>query len=68
MRDGENRPKVGELLGQWLLEASVLLAVLPYVDQLVTTARMDWRTIASSVLLSLIAMAAGLYSARGGRR
>ena len=37
------RPRARTLFGDWLLEASVLVAVFPIIDQLVVEATFRWR-------------------------
>ena len=50
-----------------MLEASVLLAVFPVVDQLVTASPFRWVLVAEALGFSLLAMIIGVYlRTRGG--
>jgi hypothetical protein len=51
-------------LSEWLLEFSVLWAVLPVVDQLLGDRGVDWRIVAYGVAISLTTFVAGLLFSR----
>ena len=57
-----------EGISTWLLEFSVLWAVLPVVDQLLATRPVDVRITAVSALISLTTLGVGVMLKRGEDR
>jgi hypothetical protein len=57
------RQKLNEKVGDWLLEASVLVAVLPLVEQLVATGKLSLPLTLGAVATALIFLSVGLYLA-----
>lgn len=56
------RVDVWSLLGDWLLEASVLVSVFPVIDQMVSERPIRWSIIAVGQAFALLALVSGLYS------
>jgi len=65
MTDGEARR---DALATWILEFSVLWAVLPVVDQLLATRPIDVRITIFSIVVSLTTLTVGVMLKRGERR
>jgi hypothetical protein len=53
--------EVQRAAGAWLLEASVLVAILPIVDQAVSDGGVTWKMALGSGFLSLISFLLGVY-------
>jgi hypothetical protein len=52
-------------VGEWLLEVSALLAVFPWLDQVINKKPFDWQLFSLSILSVLILGGIGLYLIRG---
>ena len=55
------RESLSSLFGDWLLEASVLVAVFPVVDQLIDVRPFRWSVIGGSTVVAVIFLWAGVY-------